>query len=233
MATAEDVLRVARGEIGTVEAPKNSNRTRYGEAYGWNGVAWCVIFLWWCFREAGASGLFYDGGRTASCAALRAWAQRSGHWVTGGYRPGDLVQLDFDRDRQADHIAIVEAVLPDGTLQTIEGNTSAGNSGSQSNGGGVFRRLRGVALAVGAVRPEYEEETMDIDKLIESMTDKQLSRLAERTQAALGRRPVSRTMQGLLAEARGAGITDGTDPNAYCTRAQAAVMAMRAGKGRG
>ena len=36
---AKDVLTVAAGEIGTTESPSNSNLQKYGEWYGWNGVA--------------------------------------------------------------------------------------------------------------------------------------------------------------------------------------------------
>lgn len=53
-------------------------------------------------------------------------------------------------------------------------------------------------------------------------------RLADRMQTALSRRPVSETLAPELAEAVAAGITDGSSPNAFCTRVQAAVMVARA-----
>ena len=41
------------------------------------------------------------------------------------------------------HIGIVVQVNPDGTIDTIEGNTSPqGSGGSQDNGGGVWQRNR-------------------------------------------------------------------------------------------
>lgn len=45
--SAERVIEVARGELGTTEYPPGSNQTKYGQAFGWDGVPWCVIFLWW------------------------------------------------------------------------------------------------------------------------------------------------------------------------------------------
>jgi cell wall-associated NlpC family hydrolase len=38
---------------------------------------------------------------------------------------------------------------------TIEGNTSSGTAGDQSNGGGVFKRKREANLVVGCARPRY------------------------------------------------------------------------------
>lgn len=71
---------------------------------------------------------------------------------------------------------------------------------------------------------ERLEEPMDIEQL----TEEQLLRLAERMQAALGKRPLGSTLALELEEAKALGITDGSSPNAFCTRAQAAVMVKRA-----
>lgn len=71
---------------------------------------------------------------------------------------------------------------------------------------------------------EFKERlTMDI----EALTDEELVRLAERMNAALAKRAVSDTLASELAEAKALGITDGSNPNAFCTRAQAAVMVKR------
>lgn len=159
--TASEILKIAAAEIGYTESPANSNRTKYGEAYGWNGVAWCVIFLWWCFHEANASDLFYGGGKTASCGQLRTYAVENKQWVTDGeYRPGDLVIFDFPgTSATTDHIGIVESVNGS-VLTTIEGNTSPTDSGSQYNGGCVARKKRDTLKTkiVGAYRPEYTED---------------------------------------------------------------------------
>ena len=93
---ASDILHIAQSEIGTVEDPAGSNNQKYGQFYGLNGAPWCVIFCWWCFQEAGASDLFYGGGKTASCSQYIAWAKKAGQWITEGYAPGDLVFFDFN-----------------------------------------------------------------------------------------------------------------------------------------
>lgn len=163
--TAKKIIDIAAGEIGYTESPADSNKTKYGEAYGWNGVAWCVIFLWWCFHEAGASELFYGGGKTASCGQLRTYAVEHKQWITDGdYKVGDLVIFDFPgTSATTDHIGIVESVNGS-VLTTIEGNTSPTDAGSQYNGGCVARKQRDTLKTkiVGAYRPEYETEDEDM-----------------------------------------------------------------------
>lgn len=46
----------------------------------------------------------------------------------------------------------------------------------------------------------------------------------------MGKQPVSSALAPELQEAKAKGITDGTSPGAFCTRAQAAVMTLRATK---
>ncbi len=53
MTTPNDVLNVARSYVGVKESPANSNRQMFGEWYGANGVAWCAIFVSYCFNKAG------------------------------------------------------------------------------------------------------------------------------------------------------------------------------------
>jgi len=67
---------------------------------------------------------------------------------------------------------------------------------------------------------------MDIDKL----TDTEVLKLANRMQNVLAKQPIAPKLAEELAEAKKRGITDGTKPRAFCTRAQAAVMALRAAK---
>jgi hypothetical protein len=52
------------------------------------------------------------------------------------------------------HVGLIEKRVPSG-YQTIEGNTSPGNAGSQSNGGGCFRRVRPYSSVVACCRPRY------------------------------------------------------------------------------
>ena len=67
---------------------------------------------------------------------------------------------------------------------------------------------------------------MDISKL----TDAEILQLVDRIQDVMGRQQVSSTLAPELEEAKALGITDGTRSGALCTRAQAAVMTLRAAK---
>ena len=148
--TAEKLLAIARAELGTAESPAGSNRTKYGAWYGLDGQPWCMIFVQWCFAQAGASALLPV--KTASCGALTRAAQKAGQWVTGGYQPGDVVIYDFPGGAATDHCGIVESVSG-GSVTAIEGNTS--EAGSQSNGGQVCRKTRALSLVVGAFRARF------------------------------------------------------------------------------
>ena len=172
MASASALLTLARRALGVTEDPQGSNRVKdttayYGREVSGDSYPWCCVFLWWLFREAGAPELFYGGGRTASCGTLAAYAKRNGLFVSGNYRPGDLVFLRFG-GTAIQHIGIVERVAADGSLVTIEGNTG---SDSDANGGQVQRRNRPLRYAAGAYRPRYEEESVTQQQFDTMMAD--------------------------------------------------------------
>lgn len=155
------VIETARGELGYTESPPGSNRTKYGEAFGWDGVPWCAIFLWWCFREAGEGKAYYGGAKTSSCGTLYNWYREQGREVDPGeVRPGDILILNFSGTRDTQHCALVERVVDpvSGVWRTIEGNTSPGLEGSQVNGGSVALKVRHRKNVVGALRPPCQEE---------------------------------------------------------------------------
>ena len=153
MATAKDVLAVARAELGYTESPAGSNRTKYGKWFGLDGQPWCMMFVQWCFRQAGAQDLL--PALTASCGALMRAAQAKGCWVTGGYQPGDVVIYNFPGNNvKTDHCGFVEQ-LAGGGIMAIEGNTGSGND---ADGGQVQRRVRSNKVILGAFRPDYDIE---------------------------------------------------------------------------
>lgn len=75
----------------------------------------------------------------------------------------------------------------------------------------------------------FKERLIDMD--LTKLTDDQILYLANRIQSVLATRPVSDTLAPELEKAVKLGITDGTSPNAYCTRAQAAIMCKRTVEG--
>lgn len=102
---------------------------------------WCLAWIHWCFEQV---GVYLGGG--ASVGNFQQWGKRLGHIVDRPLR-GDVGCWDISGDGWPDHIFFVEKVLRMGPvwyLQTVEGNTSSGVSGSQDDGGGVYRRRRAV-----------------------------------------------------------------------------------------
>ena len=159
MATVSELLEIARRQIGVKECPPNSNNVRYNTWYYGREVSgaaypWCMVFVQWVFDRASVK----LPTRTASCGALMRAAKAAGCWVTGDYRPGDVVIYDFPGGAATDHCGIVEAV--DGTyISAIEGNTSSSND---ADGGAVERRARKFSQIVGAVRPSYDKEVEEV-----------------------------------------------------------------------
>lgn len=117
------------------------------------GYAWCDAFQ--SFEMEGAAGHRLPI-ESASVGQTYATGKQLGWAVTKPAR-GDLVCYDFNGNGQFDdHIGLVVKVVSIGptlTLETVEGNTSSGLSGSQGDGDGVFLRRRIVAAkSVGFIR---------------------------------------------------------------------------------
>jgi hypothetical protein len=160
--TADRLIKVAMGEVGTSERPVN--KTKYGKEYGLDGVFWCGIFVWWCFKHAGYDMRFHGFSNPASVNQRVADAKRAPGWKKierfADLRPGDLVMYDFDvvaagdPPDDADHVGIATSKVSDGQFSAVEGNTSG--AGSQHDGGGVFKKRRSVGSVKAMFRPPFE-----------------------------------------------------------------------------
>ena len=73
--TAQDVLNIARGEIGYTRAGDPQNGTKYGRWYGglYGSVyvtePWCYMFVSWVFNQAGASSAVTPGAFCPSASS--------------------------------------------------------------------------------------------------------------------------------------------------------------------
>ena len=154
-------LKQAATHLGVHEQPPHSNRGPLIDK--WNrdagapiGSYWCCSFVHCMFKAVG-----FDLWGGASVQQVRQGAKQRGLIVKRPFR-GDLACFDFNEgDRYGpfgDHIGFVARVLAlrwtdgrfTGWITTLEANTSKQNdlTGSQSNGGGVYRRrrwLRGIS----------------------------------------------------------------------------------------
>ena len=155
MTTAADVIRIASGEVGYTEGRNNANKyaRENGQA---DNQPWCGSFVDWVLRRAGLTG---EPSSLWTPAGMQGY-RRLGRAVdrNGPVLPGDVVFFDWQGNTGSsgvDHVGLVTAVRPDGQVETIEGNTSPSNAGSQSNGGGVYRRVRPRSVIAGFGRPAY------------------------------------------------------------------------------
>jgi cell wall-associated NlpC family hydrolase len=120
------IVNLASQEVGVAEQPPGSNDSpriaQFRQATAGSGVGpWCAYFTSWAAREAGVP-LGDSGQGFGRVDDVYAWAQKAGKAIpnTGGDvkpQPGDLIVWD-------EHIGVVDSVGTDGTINTIEGNSS-------------------------------------------------------------------------------------------------------------
>jgi len=113
---------------------------------GGTGWPWCAAFVTWCYESAGLT--LNNAAGFASVALMESWARRTGRWHgrVRGYTPpaGSIVIFTFS------HTGIIVSGGDTSDI-TVEGNTSAGNRGSQRNGDGVYQRTRAHSIIKGYV----------------------------------------------------------------------------------
>jgi hypothetical protein len=123
---ASGALAAAQSQVGVAEQPPGSNDgpqiAQYRTATAGSGVGpWCAYFVSWAAAQAGTP-LGEAGQGFGSVSALYDWAQRTGRATPAGAgvrpNPGDLIVWG------GEHIGIVESVDPDGSIHTVEGNSS-------------------------------------------------------------------------------------------------------------
>ena len=155
--TVNELIAIAKKEIGVKEIPANSNNVKYntwmygrevhdGDTSPNATYPWCASFVSWCFKGTGLVP------KTASCLNMLEWFERRGQTVKEP-RPGDIVFFHYSTNaRRTNHVGIVVGV--DGKIiKTIEGNTSVS---SNDNGGCVMARSRNKNI-VAYARPKYDD----------------------------------------------------------------------------
>lgn len=142
MATAKEIIKKA-------ESQKGNNYKKYCKAYGCGKTAWCVIFIWWVFKECNAKKLFCDGKKTAYVPAVDEWGKEDKLLVKKNHgKEGDIIVFDWGNDGTRDHVGLIVKKNKDGSYKTIEGNTS---------GGIVANKTRYTSDICHIIRPKYSE----------------------------------------------------------------------------
>lgn len=157
--TAAAMLAAARRDLGLTGRPNRITRAyaaRNGGEY--LDAAWCDMSITEWGRDSGNTVAVLPRGDRAYTVWHAEDGRGLGRWFAGTAanirdhaRPGAVVFFDWGgmNDIDAiDHVGLVEVVLDDGRVQTIEGNTA--NS--------CRRRVRGPDVIAGFWNPAYSEE---------------------------------------------------------------------------
>ena len=136
MSKAEQIVATAQAEVGYIET--GNNHTKYQKI----DQPWCGAFVNWVFSKNSIKIPDCTSTVTGANAFLKAKAWQSAEVATP--KIGDLAFFDFPGDgvNRISHIGIVIKDNADGTVTTIEGNTSSDKKGDQRNGGEVCVKIR-------------------------------------------------------------------------------------------
>jgi len=136
----QSIIDTASAENGTKENPANSNKTKYGAWFGFDGAPWCAMFVSWVYHSAGhpLGKVETPNGFKYCPSGYNFW--KANNRLTENPQPGDIVLFDWNGDGTCDHTGIFIRWVEEGkTFECWEGNTSINND---SDGGEVMSRTR-------------------------------------------------------------------------------------------
>jgi hypothetical protein len=123
--TGARIVAIAESQVGQTEQPPGSNESpaiaqyRTATAGAIPGAPWCAYFASWAAHQAGAP-IGAHGEGLGAVSEIWSWAQSTGRAIPNGPgvvpQPGDLIVFGDE------HVGIVKDVLPNGDIQTVEGN---------------------------------------------------------------------------------------------------------------
>lgn len=154
--TAAAMLAEARKDLGMTGRPNRITRdyaSRNGAAF--LTAPWCQMSItWWARNSENADAVLPRGDRAYTVYSAED-GEDLGRWHAGTVanikkhaEPGAVVYFDWqytDRIAAIDHVGLIEKVLPDGRIQTIEGNS----------GDACKRRVRSADVIAGFWVPRY------------------------------------------------------------------------------
>lgn len=171
MANREDLIAIAREDLGYTEAGDPLTGTKYGRWYAKGhgsyfaqaGVPWCAMAVSYWANRANVESV---GLPNASCSYIMRDAIRAGAWKgRHDLERGDVILFDWGGDGDPDHVGIVLARHSYG-YTTIEGNTQKT----------VMERSRAFAYVLGGLTPHYEKAYLAIDGIWGPLTTRALQR---------------------------------------------------------
>ena len=183
------LLKTAENEVGYLEKKSNAqldnktanagsnNWTKYGQdlikeigsPYS-NGVAWCDMFVDWCFLKTFGKEKAQKllGGWSAYTPTSAQYFKNMNQWYASDPIVGDVIF--FKNTTRICHTGLVYKV-DSMKVYTIEGNTSGVNE-LIANGGGVFKKsyLLSYKNIAGYGRPKYDANSIHNELTIKAAT---------------------------------------------------------------
>jgi hypothetical protein len=155
MTTAQDVVKIATGELGNGETTGN-NFTIYGTWYFGIQDSWCAMFVSYVFWKAGMPLNIDTSKGFCYCPSGVAWFKSHAPWKWIGKSStpevGDIVFYDWKpgtSESDAWHVGIVVAISGSGQVTCIDGNYG-------SYPAKVARHAHPMNNIYGYARPPYD-----------------------------------------------------------------------------
>lgn len=196
MVTRAQIIAAAQAEIGYSRWADDEPGSKYGRWYaqatnspsfGASGVPYCDMFVSFILSECGINWLSaYVPGREAQ-------ARERGILIDKyDIHPGDMLTFDWDGDGIADHIGFA-TTAPYGTkIDTVEGNTRWGYTGSQGDGGVVTSKQRdmedvhyGIRVVNDAAGISSSGDIREIQRILGAVQDNVLGIDTEKRMCAI------------------------------------------------
>ena len=141
------------------------------KAYGLDHIVdWCVIYVWYVLKKAGAPASLLP--KCDNAAIADSYLRRSCKWVSiSEAAAGDIVIMTWKAGAgnnkcvgSRDHIGIVVEPINKSSLKTIEGNTGS-ESCTKSK---VNYRTRSAQNIYAVYHPDYAAESKDLTQLVKN-----------------------------------------------------------------
>jgi len=154
-AQRELIIETARKQVGYRAQPER--KSAFASRKEYLGMPWNGAFVQRILTTAFDAEPEVSFVSTVSALSYYIKANRL-YLKAKSARPGDVVFFNFATDPQhmfeQPHVGFVTEIRADGSIRTIEGETSPGTPQGSQLADGVFERVRWPAEVIGFVRPE-------------------------------------------------------------------------------
>lgn len=125
------------------------NLTIFGKQYGWNGVAWCVMFDWCMYDDAGLEKIV---PKVASVSVFTDWAKKHGQWSE---YPSVGAWVNFGNGAHTELVVGFDETF----VYTKGGNSIESGASDSGQGNGVWshKTERRAARVTGYFAPRFPD----------------------------------------------------------------------------